>query len=322
MFKARWSRLPILAAVIFLSACGGGSPVGPSPSTQLPASFSAPTLSPGRVTIISIDGLRPDALFEAGAPNIMALAGRGAFTWRAQTILPSTTLPSHASMLTGYTPDVHGVTWDDYAPARGALVVPTLFAIAKAHGLRTAMVVGKDKFAIFRDTGACDSWVLTARGDDDVAAQASSLPPGRPDLLFVHLPDVDLAGHASGWMSAAYLESVRHADADVGRIVAALPTDMTIVITADHGGHQSGHGSDDPLDTTIPWIIVGPAISRGKQLSSAVRTVDTAATAAFILGVQLSGDASGRPVFEAMAPQRLLQPEPGRATSLTAFPFR
>ena len=34
---------------------------------------------------------------------------RGAYTWQAQTILPSLTLPSHVSMLTGFTPDVHGV---------------------------------------------------------------------------------------------------------------------------------------------------------------------------------------------------------------------
>jgi phosphopentomutase len=204
-------------------------------------------------------------------------------------------------MLTGYTPEVHGVTWDDYSPVRGQILVQTLFGMARARGLRTAMVVGKEKFAHFRDTGACDTWVLSARGDDDVALQASALASARPDLLFVHLPDVDLTGHASQWMSDAYVASVRRADDAVRRIVASLPVDTTVILTADHGGHLSGHGSDDPLDTTIPWIIAGPATAKGLQLSSVIRTMDTAATAAFVLGVSFPADATGRPVFEAFA---------------------
>jgi type I phosphodiesterase/nucleotide pyrophosphatase len=299
MRQARLVVLLIVAAGLFLVACGGRSPVGPSVSSDVSTPVSVPVIPPGRITIISIDGLRPDALYQAGAPNIMALASRGAYSWQAKTILPSSTLPAHISMLTGYTPDVHGVTWDDYAPVHGQILVQTIFGIARAKGLRTAMVVGKEKFAHFRDTGSCDSWVLSSRGDGDVAGQASTLASARPDLLFVHLPDVDLTGHASQWMSDAYQLSVRRADDAVGRIVASLPSDMTIIITADHGGHLSGHGSADPLDTTIPWIIAGPATAKGRQLSTAIRTVDTAATAAFVLGVQLPADASGQPVLEA-----------------------
>jgi predicted AlkP superfamily pyrophosphatase or phosphodiesterase len=251
--------------------------------------------------IISIDGLRPDALIQAGAPNILALANRGAYSWRARTILPSTTLPSHTSMLTGYTPDVHGVSWDDYNQTRGLLSVPTLFSVAHAKGLRTAMVVGKEKFALFRDTGACDTWVFTTRGDDDVSARASAVvSTARPDLLFVHMADVDLTGHRSQWMSDAYLDAVRRADQAVGRLLASLPADMTVILTADHGGHLGDHGTEDSRDTLIPWVIAGPGTMVGRQLSSSVATVDTAATAALILGVQLAPDASGRPVFEAI----------------------
>jgi arylsulfatase A-like enzyme len=110
---------------------------------------------------------------------------------------------------------------------------------------------------------------------------------------------VDLVGHAKQWMSAEYLAAVRRADAAVGRIVAALPLDTTIIVTADHGGRPEGHGSDSPIDTTIPWVIAGPFTAKGKQLSNGIRTVDTAATAAFVLGVALQPDAPGRPVYDA-----------------------
>src|SRR6185503_16887518 len=96
-----------------------------APVTPMPV---IPVITNGKVAIISIDGLRPDAIQIAGAANIMALAGRGAWSWNAQTIYPSNTLPSHISMLSGFSPEEHGVTWDDYAPARGPILVPTLFA--------------------------------------------------------------------------------------------------------------------------------------------------------------------------------------------------
>jgi len=296
MRALRIAALLILTAGLALAGCGGGgTPTSPTP-TAAPA---LPTISNGRVAIISIDGLRPDAIQQTGAPNILALAARGAFTWRAQTIYPSNTLPSHISMLTGYAPQEHGVIWDDYAPARGQILVPTIFAMARNKGLRTGMVVGKEKFAHFRDTGACDPWILAAPGDDDVATRVAGAIAARQDQLFVHLPEVDLVGHASKWMSAAYLAAVLHADGAVGRIVAALPPDTTIIVTADHGGRPEGHGSDNPQDTTIPWVIAGPSTQRGRQLATGVSTMDTAATAAFVLGVSLQPDSQGAPIYEA-----------------------
>ena len=49
-------------------------------------------------------------------------------------------------MLTGFTPDVHGVVWDDYLKERGPIPVPTLFSVARSFGRRTAMMAGKQKF--------------------------------------------------------------------------------------------------------------------------------------------------------------------------------
>ena len=272
---------------------------GPSALSPAPAAPVIPTITNGKVAIISIDGLRPDAIQQTGAPNIMALVSRGAFSWRAQTIFPSHTLPSHVSMLTGYGPEEHGMTWDDYEPARGQIMVPTIFGLARAKGLRTGMVAGKEKFTYFRDAGGCDTFALAAALDDDVASRAVLAAAARPDLLFVHLPQVDLTGHAKQWMSPEYLEAVRRADAAVGRIVAALPADTTIILTADHGGHGDGHSAGNSQDSTIPWVIAGPSTARGKQLTSGISTMDTAATAAFVLGVALQPDAQGLPVYEA-----------------------
>jgi predicted AlkP superfamily pyrophosphatase or phosphodiesterase len=259
-------------------------------------------VSSGKIAIISIDGLRPDALLTVGAPSILALADRGAYTWRAQTVMPSTTLPSHVSMLTGFSPDVHGIVWDDYMKERGPIRVQTLFNIARSSGRRTAMMAGKHKFTYFCEGAGSDVCSISSNGDDEVAAGAVS---GRAvDLLFVHLPDVDATGHRTGWMSDEYFTAVRRADLAVGRIVSSLPADTTVILSADHGGHLSEHGSSQPSDTTIPWIIAGPGIAQGRQLSSGIRTMDTAATAAYVLGFPLQPGAAGRPVLEAFTTPR------------------
>jgi hypothetical protein len=58
------------------------------------------------------------------------------------------------------------------------------------------------------------------------------------------------------------------------------------------------------MDMTIPWVVSGPGTLRGYRLGSAVHTTDTAATAAWLLGIELSAGVVGEPVFEAFAAGR------------------
>jgi poly-gamma-glutamate capsule biosynthesis protein CapA/YwtB (metallophosphatase superfamily) len=286
----------------------------PPPVTPTPASTSAATLTvtatptpivtpsptPRHVAIISIDGLRPDALQQTPAPNIRGLAERGAFSFAAQTIFPPVTLPSHTSMLTGYGPEAHGVDWNDYEPARGPITtVPTLFELAHRAGLRTVLVAGKEKFKHLDVPGTLDALVYAPAGDNDVTDNALAQIAAGFDLLFIHLPTVDQVGHAAGWMSEPYLAQVTRADEDVGRLLAALPPDTVVIVTADHGGLGLVHGRDIPEDRTIPWIIAGPDVRENYELQQPVVTMDTAATAAHVLGLSLPDDVEGRPVLEA-----------------------
>jgi predicted AlkP superfamily pyrophosphatase or phosphodiesterase len=247
--------------------------------------------------IFSIDGLRPDALIQA-APILSGLAATGAYTWQAQTIMPSTTLPSHASMLSGYLPSVHGITWDDYRPDRGSISVPTVFSAARAAGLRTVLLAGKEKFRQLDVPGMVQRFGLCGGNDQEVAGRAMGEALAGFDLMFVHLPQTDLTGHAQGWMSPDYLDAVAGADRAVGRVLGVLPVGTTVIVTADHGGHGWNHGTSKGVDTTIPWIVAGPGV-RPRALATRVHTTDTAATAAWVLGLSLSAGATGRPVMEA-----------------------
>src|SRR5262245_33443631 len=221
----------VLASLLIVVGCGG-TPASPTP---VPTPVPTPPPAP-RVMVISIDGLRADAVYATETPNIRALVGRGSYTWQAQTINPSNTLPSHVSMVTGVTPTVHKITWDEYLPNRGKLAVPTLFSAVATADKRSAMVAGKDKFLTIRDAGGIDVCVLSTRGDIDVANQTILQIDAGFDFVFVHFPDVDLSGHAYRWMSPQYLQSLQVVDQALGRILNAVPFNMTVILTADHGG--------------------------------------------------------------------------------------
>lgn len=185
---------------------------------------AAPAERPAsHVVIISVDGLRPDALTKADAPVMHGMLAQGSATLTAQTVLPSLTLPSHTSMLTGVNVDKHKITWNSFKPANGIVRVPTVFEVARHCGRSTAMFVGKEKFKHLERHGSLDAFAIPDYDALKVAAGAAAhIVANRPELLFVHLANVDGCGHKLGWMSPFQLRAVATCDRAVGRVLAAL----------------------------------------------------------------------------------------------------
>src|SRR5687768_17561031 len=77
---------------------------------------------------------------------------------------------------------------------------------------------------------------------------------------------------------------------------------FSLIVTADHGGHGTGHGSKDPRDVTIPWIAWGQGVRQGVLDQSTVRTMDTAATVLWLLGLTEQSDWVGEAVIGAYEP--------------------
>jgi predicted AlkP superfamily pyrophosphatase or phosphodiesterase len=256
------------------------------------------------VVIISIDGLRPDALELADTPTLDALRRAGAYSPHAQAVLPSVTLVNHASMLGGMSPDKHGISWNENDPRRGKITGPTLFSVAHEAGFSTAMVAGKPKFEHLVLPGSVDQYIYAGFTDSQVVADALPvIEQGLPDLLFIHLPDVDSAGHLTGWLMPAQIATIGTTDSQIGALVAALKEggylDTTLlIITSDHGGSDFAHGSASPEDTTIPWLAVGPGVPAGLSLTGEIITYDTAATALYALGLPVPEAWDGKPVKE------------------------
>lgn len=286
------------------------------PNTSLPPATATlpPTVTPtpapniSRVLIVSFDGLRPDAIAQANMINVMSLMQAGAYTLTAQTIMPSITLPAHSSMLVGTCPAKHIVRWNEYIPSNGYALGTDIFDLAHAAGMRTVMVVGKEKLQQITEPASLDYFAFVDNTDKiedpySIAQLANKQISQGFSLMFVHFPNGDLAGHDYGWMSRKQLEAYADDDVSFGYILETLKNktmyDSTlIIITSDHGGHDTTHGINIPEDMTIPWIASGPGVLP-MQLTTQVHTMDTAATAAFALGLPLPAEWDGVPIYEA-----------------------
>lgn len=290
----------------------------------LAATGRAETARAQHVFIISFDQAGNDSVAKAEMPLFKAMAAEGAHTWEAYTIVPSLTLPSHVSMLTGVGIQKHQVLWNEWDETRPKLTVPTIFHLAKERGLTTAMIAAKPKFITFREAGGLDTFVIpeNAKADGIGAAVAELLKKQQPNLVFIHFADPDSTGHQFGVNSPEKMRALADCDQALGVIrtaiaAAGIADSSVMLMTADHGGHdrtaeenadrarrqqpyQPGtHGSPASEDVLIPWVAWGKGAKPGFTITAPVVQYDTAATALWLLGVPVPESFWGRPVVSA-----------------------
>lgn len=260
------------------------------------------------VVLVSVDGMRPDAILQAETPTMRGLMERGASTLTAQTVMPSVTLPCHTSMLRGVDTSRHGITTNTFQPL--ARPVPSLIDVARSVGKRTGFFFNWPELRDLCAPGSLNVAHALSPCDDTesdwhVARAAAQHLNHEPfDFLFVYLGYTDECGHAHGWMSQPYLEAVSNADRCIGYVLDALRAadrEVTVLVQSDHGGHGRSHGTDSPDDMTIPWILSGPGIRPGHTLESPVRIFDTCPTLAALLELPHAREWDGRIVTEAFA---------------------
>jgi predicted AlkP superfamily pyrophosphatase or phosphodiesterase len=303
-----WKRRAFVSGILawVLVSAGGIAGCATSPLPEIPAVYergAAFEPKARRVLIVSFDGLRPDAIEAAGAKHIQSLAAAGTRAKVARTVLPSITLVSHASMLSGVSPTKHKIFWNSYDSTKGTILVPTVFDLAKRAGLTTAMIVGKEKFRHLARPGTVDRFVFETGMPHEIAlATKKAIEELKPELLFVHFPHPDQVGHKQGWMSSNQLRAIRDSDHALGEIFQVLREQSlfpstTVILTADHGGSGRGHGEDSEVSKRIPWYAAGPGVVIGGEIEREITTYDTAATAAKLLALPIPAEWDGKPVF-------------------------
>ncbi len=274
-----------------------------TPTITLVPTEAPPSAAIKHVIIISYDGMRADAVEAAPMTNLLAMMQAGAYSLTARTINYAVTLPAHASMLSGLCQSKHGVDWNTTAYYRGYSEGVDVFDLAHTAGLKTVMIVNKEKFRQLAEPETTDVFKLVYGIESTIMKNAIEQIPLGFDLMFVHFGSPDARGHKYGWMSNSYLKALRDGDAALGQLLTALDEygirDSTlIIVTADHGGHDKGHVGTVIEDLLIPWVAYGPGI-QPMQLTNPVSVMDTAPTVAYALELPIQAEWDGLPVYEA-----------------------
>lgn len=251
-----------------------------------------------KVILISIDGMRPDGLIKCKNPYVDELKKMASYTFNARTVFPSVTLPCHMSMFHSVPPERHGTTTNIYMPQ--VRPINGLFEQLRSARKMSAMYYGWEPIRdVSRPGSLMESEYMHAYSFDHTDAMLtdralSYIMTKKPDFVFLYMVETDeKGGHENGWMSTTYLDYINHAIGNVKRVIEETNGEYTVIVTADHGGHDRVHGSDMDEDMTIPMIFYGPQFVPGKELSG-VSILDIAPTIADIIGVEPAREWEGK----------------------------
>ncbi len=262
----------ILQAVV---ACALLAGCAASQATLTPATAETARETREPVTIlISIDGFRPDYLERGITPNLSALAASGVYA-DMRPSFPTKTFPNHWTLVTGKTPDNHGIvgnsmediarpgerfTMSNKDPFWWDIAEP-IWTTAEKQGVRTATMFWPGSEVELDGTRPSDWWPFSQELSNDrrvIAVIDWMRRPAatRPKLVTLYFDTVDTAGHFYGPAPSEKLHAaIRAIDQNIGsltRQLDALGQPANLVITSDHGMAETSPERVIYLDKTLP----------------------------------------------------------------------
>jgi len=297
------------------------------------AFFVAVTLSAPNIVLISVDTLRADHLGFYGhpsptSPNLDRLAGQSLVFDDMICEVPLTG-PSFCAMMTSRYPRATGVTRNGI---RLGDDVPTVAEILSGAGYQTmcvtsnwtlkARLLGLDRgFDTYDDGLRRMRWLILksereAKEVTDLAiAQLAARDPKRPFFGWFHYSDPhapyrvhegfvvsdesDYAGDPGAMEKVRYDSEIAFADFEIGRLLAALPGDDTVIVfIGDHGESLRehdylGHGRRLYLNCIrIPFFVHGGGVAPGRN-NAPVRGIDVGPTLLSLAGIEPAAGMQG-----------------------------
>jgi arylsulfatase A-like enzyme/Tfp pilus assembly protein PilF len=294
----------------------------------LPAPASAPRGTARNILIITMDTTRADHLgcygyAKAKTPSVDALARRGVRFANAYSHVPLT-LPSHCSIMTGTDPLFHQVRNNGLDAL--STDIPTLAAVLKANGFRTAAFVASftldSRFGIgrgfdlyddrFQEDEILKNFRSERKADQVFAAFSAWLDGQGPEPFFAwvhfydpHLPYNPPSPFREEFADRKYDGEIAFTDFTIGRILDKLRAkqalDSTLIlITGDHGEalgerKEIDHGLfvyDNTL--RVPLILSSPGeIPGGAVVTARVRLMDIMPTLLDLRKISIPGSVQG-----------------------------
>ncbi len=213
-----------------------------------------------RVLLIGLDGFRADYLDRPAATQLRALAARGVRAERMISAFPSKTFPNHYSIVTGLSPERHGIVANAMRDSvlglfrlsdRAAVQTSgwwggePIWVTAEQQGRRAATYFWPGSEAEIG--GVRPSWWYPYDGDRPNAERERqvlewlALPSdSAPAFIALYFSDTDDAGHRHGPDAPQVDSAIARVDSAVGRLVAGiarlgLTEVVNVIVVADHG---------------------------------------------------------------------------------------
>lgn len=246
-------------------------------------------------------------------PNLRRFLREGQASRGVIGVVPTITWPSHTSLITGADPVTHGILSNWRPPGEkyldySQIKVPTLIGRAHEAGLKVATVnwpvtVGAPadwnipEYFQKRRGGAMDLRSIATKTkpadilqrisaefpsfpqewmDDRTRALASVwlLRHARPDLLLLHLVDLDSEEHDAGPFSPEAKAILEYTDELIGLIAAALPPDAALAVVSDHGFERVDRIVNPKAATPGAISMGGVVIAPDADTARTLRTLD------------------------------------------------
>jgi hypothetical protein len=255
-----------------------------------------------QVVMVLIGGLTYDASLEM--PYLNTLRERGLDS-PCVGYYPSYSQSAWTTLVSGAGPemsDAHlvNVPYEELT----FLTVDDLFTEAKRANLTTA-IAGFHWWERMIPEQVVDRQFFVASTDveaDQLVVQSALELMGNlpPNLLLIHLSQVDEAARTYGPGSDQYRAAVQRADSHLEQIAQAMSlTRNVLLVTSDHGYlAHGGHGGAEREVITTPLVMVGARVTPGTL--DRVTQSDPAPTVAALLGLAIPSAARGEILFDAL----------------------
>lgn len=282
---------------------------------MIQCSIFSPRPKAKRVFLIGIDGVGTDAFQYARTPHLNALARDGALSLMARGVMPTVSTPIWGSILTGASPEQHGMTSNSWRVDNYSIEAtikdsdgffPSIFTLLKEQmpEVETAIFYDWPGLGNIFNPKYLNEIRLTEGYDETIDRVLPYIFEKQPEFVFIYIGHPDEVGHEFNYSSEEYYESIEHVDQAVGELIQALKQENIyeeshIIVVSDHGGVGTGHGGESMTEMVVPWIMRGPGVIQNRMIEQPVNLFDTASTIAYLFGLEQPYEWIGRPVLGA-----------------------
>ncbi len=257
-----------------------------------------------RVVFILVDALRNDTSHKADVmPYLNDLRAQGAWA-TSHSQPPSYSAPGYSVIGVGAWPHLSdGPVMNLEYEEIPVWTQDNLFSAVHRAGLKTA-VSGYDWFEKLIPQTDVDASFYTAEYDAAadravVDAAITWLESSNYEFIFIHLDQIDTAGHYEGGpQDLRWDEAAARVDDHIREIVSHLDLEVdTVFITSDHGQiDRGGHGGHEAVVLTEPFVLVGAGVNPGQYPDTEM--VDIAPTLTVLLGANIPATSQGHVLFD------------------------